>query len=77
VVFVTLEDCHLLDGLVVVFIEACKEDCAVLRREVIMRGVVLASQEPRRATLDERVIELPSLGPWGSCGAQRVGLVWC
>ena len=38
-------------------------------------GIVLAPWEPRRATLVERVIELPSLGPWGSCGAQRVGLV--
>jgi hypothetical protein len=32
VVFVTLRGCHLLDGLVAVFIEARKEDCAVLRR---------------------------------------------
>ena len=31
-VLVTLEDCHLLDGLVVVSVEACKEDCAVLQR---------------------------------------------
>ena len=31
-VFVTLEGCHLLDGLVVVSVEARKEDCAVLRR---------------------------------------------
>jgi hypothetical protein len=46
VILVTLGDCHLLDGLVVVFIEACKEDCAVLWREVIMRGVVLAPWEP-------------------------------
>ena len=52
----------------VVSIEARKEDCAVLRR---------SDCEPRRATIVERVIELPSLGPWGSCGAQHVGLVWC
>jgi hypothetical protein len=32
VVLVTLGGCHLLDGLVVVSIEARKEDCAVLRR---------------------------------------------
>ena len=32
VVLVTLGGCHLLDGLVVVSVEACKEDCAVLRR---------------------------------------------
>jgi hypothetical protein len=31
-VFVTLGGCHLLDDLVVVFVEARKEDCAVLRR---------------------------------------------
>ena len=35
---------------------------------------MLAPWEPRKATLVERVIELPSL--WvGSCDAQRVGLV--
>jgi hypothetical protein len=45
--------------------------------EVIVRGIVLVPLEPRRATLVERVIELPSLGFVGSCGAQRVGLVWC
>ena len=32
VVLVTLGGCHLLDGLVVVSIEACKEDRAVLQR---------------------------------------------
>jgi hypothetical protein len=32
VVLVTLGGCHLLDDLVVVSVEACKEDCAVLRR---------------------------------------------
>ena len=42
-----------------------------------MRGIVLTPREPRRATLVERLIELPSLGVWGSCGAQRVSLVWC
>ena len=31
-VLVTLGGCHLLDGLVVVFVEARKEDCVVLRR---------------------------------------------
>jgi hypothetical protein len=42
--------------------------------EVIVRGVVLALREPRRATLVERVIKLPSLVVC-SCGAQRMGLV--
>ena len=32
VVLVTLGGCHLLDGLVVVSVEARKEDCAVLQR---------------------------------------------
>jgi hypothetical protein len=32
VVLVTLEGCHLLDGLVVVSVEARKEDCVVLRK---------------------------------------------
>ena len=36
--------------------------------EVIVRGVVLAPRKTRRVTLVERVIELISLGPWGSCG---------
>ena len=31
-VLVTLGGCHLLDGLVVVSVEAHKEDCSVLRR---------------------------------------------
>ena len=31
-VLVTLEGCHLLNGLVVVSVKARKEDCAVLRR---------------------------------------------
>ena len=38
---------------------------------------MLTPWEPRRATLVEHVIELPSLGLWGSYGAQHVGLVWC
>jgi hypothetical protein len=41
--------------------------------EEIVRGTVLTPWEPRRATLVERVIELPSLRV-GFCGAQRVGL---
>jgi hypothetical protein len=59
-VLVTLGGCHLLDGLVMVSIEAHKEDCVVLR-EVIVRDIVLTLREPRRATLVERVIELSSL----------------
>ena len=53
-------DCHLLDSLVVVSVEARKK---LMRRsgEVLVRGIVLVPQEPRRATLVKRVIELPSL----------------
>ena len=59
-VLVTLRGCHLLDGLVVVSVEARKK---LVRRsgEVLVRGIVLAPREPRRATLVKRVIELPSL----------------
>ena len=59
-VLVTLGGCHLLDGLVVVSVEARKK---LVRRsgEVLVRGIVLAPREPRRATLVKRVIELPSL----------------
>ena len=59
-VLVTLGGCHLLDGLVVVSIEARKK---LVRRsgEVLVRGIVLTPWEPRRATLVKRVIELPSL----------------
>ena len=67
-VLVTLGGCHLLDGLVVVSVEARKK---LVRRsgEELVRGIVLASREPRRATLVKRVIELPSLLGVGSCGA--------
>jgi hypothetical protein len=47
VVLVTLRGCHLLDGLVVVSVEAHKEDCVVLRSgEEIVRDIVLTSREP-------------------------------
>ena len=76
VVLVTIGVCHLLDGLLVVSIKACKK-LVRYSGEVIVRGVVLPPQEPQRATVVEHVIERPSLGSWGSCGAQCVGLVWC
>ena len=59
-VLITLRGCHLLDGLVVVSVEARKK---LVRRsgEVLVRGIVLAPRELRRATLVEHVIELPSL----------------
>ena len=52
--------CHLLDGFVVVSVEARKEDCAILQRSDC-EGYCAHPWEPRRATLVERVIELPSL----------------
>ena len=69
-VLVTLGGCHLRGGLVVVSVEACKEDCAVLQRRICeghhahLAGVV-KSNTMSLATLTFRV---------GSCGAQRVGL---
>ena len=44
-VLVTLGGCHLLDGLVVVSVEARKK---LVRRsgEVLVRGIVLAPREP-------------------------------
>ena len=58
-VLVTLGGSHLLDGLVMVSVEAHKK--LVWRSgEKLMRGIVLAPRESRRATLVKRVIELPS-----------------
>ena len=59
-VLVTLGGCHLLDGLVVVSVEARKK---LVRRsgEVLVRGTCARPRESRRATLVKRVIELPSL----------------
>jgi hypothetical protein len=44
-----------------------QEDCARLRRRFV-RGIVLTPRGSRRATLVERVIDLPHLMV-GSCGA--------
>ncbi len=46
-----------------------QEDCARLRRSFV-RGIVLTPRGSRRATLVERVIELPHLRVV-SCGALR------
>ena len=58
-VLVTLGGCHLLDGLVVVSVEARKKFVWSSREELV-RGIVLAPRELQRATLVERVIDLPS-----------------
>ena len=57
---ITLGGSHLLDGLVVVSIEARKSLCGGPKKSFV-RGIVLAPRELRRATLVKRVIELPSL----------------
>ena len=59
-VLVTLGGCHLLDGLVVVSVEARKK---LVRRsgEELVRGIVLVPRDPRRATLVKHIIEPPSL----------------
>ena len=60
VVLLTLGGCHLLDGLVVVSVEARKKLCGAPEKSFV-RGIVLALWEPRRATLVEHIIELPLL----------------
>jgi hypothetical protein len=60
VVLVTLGGLHLLDGLVVVSVEAHKKLVRCSGEEIV-RGIVLTLWEPRRATLVKHVIELPSL----------------
>jgi len=61
VLLVTLGGSHLLDGLVACdSVEACK-DIVQCSREEIMRGIMLVPRGLRRATLVERVIELPHL----------------
>jgi hypothetical protein len=53
---VTLGGCHLLNGLVVVSIEA-HEKIVRCSREAIVRGIVLTPWELRRATLVERDVK--------------------
>ena len=55
-VLVTLGGCHLLDGLVVVSIKACKKLVRCSGEEIV-RGIVLTPREPRRATLVERDVK--------------------
>jgi hypothetical protein len=57
-VLVTLRVCHLLDGLVVVSIEARKKLVCCFGEEIVT-GIVLTLRELRRATLVKHVIELP------------------
>jgi hypothetical protein len=50
---VTLGGCHLLDGLVVVSVEARKKLVRCSGEELV-RGIVLVPRKPRRATLIKR-----------------------
>ena len=59
-VLVTLGGCHLLNGLVVVSIEARKK-LVRCSGEELCEGHYAHPWEPRRATLVERIVELPSL----------------
>ena len=58
---VTLGGCHLLDGLVACdSVEACEKIVRCFKGGFV-RGIVLTRWGSQRATLVERVIELPSL----------------
>jgi hypothetical protein len=61
VVLVTLGGCHLLDGLVACDSVEAREKLARCSGGGFVRGIVLTPRGLRRATLVERVIELPSL----------------
>ena len=60
-VLVTLGGCHLLDGLVACDSVEAREKIVQCSRGGFVRRIVLTPQGSRRATLVERVIELPSL----------------
>ena len=60
-VLVSLGGYYLLDSLVACDSVEAREKIVRCSGEVIVRGVVHALWEPRRATLVEHVIELPSL----------------
>ena len=65
-VLITLRGCHLLDGLVVVSVEARKKlvHCS---GEEIVRGIVVTPREPRRATLVERDVKGDKWSDWVKC----------
>ena len=60
-VLVTLGGCHLLDDLVACDSVEAREKIVRCSRGGFVRGIVLTPWASRRATLVERVIELPSL----------------
>ena len=59
---VTLGGYHLLDDLVACDSVEAREKIVRCSREEFVRGIMLIPRGSRRATLVERVIELPSLG---------------
>jgi hypothetical protein len=61
VVLITLGGCHLLDGLVACDSVEAREKIVRCSRGEFVRGIVLTPRGSQRATLVERVIELPSL----------------
>ena len=60
-VLVTLRECHLLYGLVACDSVEAREKIVRCSRGGLVMGIVLTPWGSRRATLVERVIELPSL----------------
>jgi hypothetical protein len=73
-VLVTLGGCHLLDGLVDCGSVEARKEIVCSSREGFVRGIVLALRGSRRATLVERVIELPHLRvvSWCARSGQRL-----
>ena len=65
-VLVTLGGRHLLDGLVVVSIEARKKLVHCFKEEIV-RGIVLTPQEMQRATLVERDAKGDKWSGWIKC----------
>ena len=73
-VLVTLEGCHLLDALVACDSVEAREKIVRCSGEGFVRGIMLTPWGSRRATLVERVIELPSLvGRFLRCPMCRLG----
>jgi hypothetical protein len=70
-VLVTLVGCHLLDGLVYCGSVEARKEIVRSSKEGFVRGIVLTPWGSRRATLVERVIELPHLRVGSWCARMR------
>ena len=66
-VLVTLEGCHLLDGLVVCLHCEARKKIVRCSGEVIVSGIVLTPRESRRATLVERDAKSNKCSGWLMC----------